>query len=298
MTGCTAPAYGEMVYVSEYDTTAGAKTNIIVDGEAVYVVLVGNKWDASGAGDAAALAAALTADKKNTKIILLKDVNVPISSLGQQTGGSGEYKLGGENTEAITIDLNGNKLNITTTYWSSIGCKNADAVIAIRNGSMTSSQAAGTWNSYDLTFANCNYVIENVIFDKAIAFTNAGRTAALKNVVINETHDYYAIWVSAKGQSVEIDGLTVNSAGRGIKIDEEYVAAPEKVTLKVSNADFSTKSKAAILVKSAAGADITLTNVDISDVAADKTNAVWVDEDATPYAGLVTVTGGTVIVEP
>lgn len=237
------------------------------------------------------LATALTSDKEIISVILGNSIDLPISSLGSQTPGSGEYKLGGENTEAIVIDLNGNKLNITTTYWSAIGAKNADAVINIKNGSMTSSQPTGTWNSYDVTFANCNYAIENVTFDKAIAFANEGKAATLKNVTINETHDYYALWITAEGQTVDINGLVVNSDGRGIKIDEQYVDAREKVTLNVSNATFNTNKKAAIMVKSAAGADIDLNDVNIANTP-DTVHAVWVDEDAAAYDNLVTVTGG------
>lgn len=240
------------------------------------------------------LAAALTSGDEYINIVLGSDIDLPISSLGTITGGSGEYKLGGENTKAINVNLNGHKLNITTTYWSNLGAKNDDAVITFMNGSMTSSQATGTWNSYDLTFSNCKFVFENVVFGKAIALES---DASLKNVTITETHDYYAIWISAKGQNVTIDGLTVNSLGRGIKIDEQYIDAPAKVTLSVSNATFNTAKKAAIMVKSAAGADIALSNVDISGVAADPFNAVWVDEDAKDYADKVTVSNGAVVVE-
>jgi hypothetical protein len=130
---------------------------------------------------------------------------------------------------------------------------------------MTSSQATGTWNSYDLCFSNCNYVIEHVEFEKAIAFGNANKSVSLKNVTINETHDYYAMWIEAVGQTINVDGLTINSAGRGIKIDEQYVDVPAKVTLNIENAVFETQKKAAILVTSQAGADITLKNVDITD---------------------------------
>jgi len=244
------------------------------------------------------LADALKNTDKHIAITLANNIDVPISSLGEETGGSGEYKLAGEDTETLTIDLNKNKLNITTTYWSNIGAKNDDAVFTIKNGTMTSSQETGTWNSYDLCFSNCNYVIEDVTFEKAVALENAGKSATLKNVKINESHDYYALWITAEGQDVEIDGLTVNSAGRGIKIDEQYDSTPAKVTLDVANADFNTVKKAAIMVKSAAGADITLNNVDISDVAGDNKNAVWVDADAVAYADKVTVTGGYVINEP
>ncbi|MBQ1272719.1 MAG: hypothetical protein IIY12_04405 [Clostridia bacterium] len=243
------------------------------------------------------LAAALTGEDKLISVVLGADIDLPISSLGAQTPGSGEYKLGGANTKTIDIDLNGKLLNITTTYWSGIGAKNADATITIKNGSMTSSQPTGTWNSYDLTFANCNYVFENVVFEKAVALSNEGKSVAMKNVTINETHDYYALWITAEGQNVSIDGLTVNSLGRGIKIDEQYIDAPAKVTLNVANADFNTNKKGAILVKSVEGADIALSNVDIIGVAADPFNAVWVDEDAKAYADKVTVSGATKIVE-
>ena len=243
------------------------------------------------------LAAALTANEENIYVILGNDIDLPISSLGQQTGGSGEYKLGGEDTKNITIDLNGFKLNITTTYWSVIGAKNDDARILIQDGTMTSSQTSGTWNSYDLCFTNCNYAFEGVAFEKAIALESAGKSFDLKNVTINETHDYYAMWISAKGQTVNIDGLTIESAGRGIKIDEQYVSAPAKVTLNVINAIFTTAKKAAIVVKSVAGAEINVENIDIANVAEDTEFAVWVDEDSKAYADKVSVTGAYVKVE-
>ena len=247
--------------------------------------------------DAETLAAALTADKENIAVVLGADIDLPISSLGQITGGSGEYKLGGEATETISIDLNNNKLNITTTYWSNLGAKNADALFTIKNGTMTSSQATGTWNSYDLCFSNCNYAFENVAFEKAIALESAGKNFNLKNISIAETHDYYAMWISAKGQNVTIDGLTVESAGRGIKIDEQYVSAPAKVTLNIDNATFKTVKKAAIVVKSVAGAEINVESINIAEVAADANFAVWVDENSADYANLVVVNGAYVKVE-
>ena len=243
------------------------------------------------------LASALTATTESIDVVLHSDIDLPISSLGQPTGGSGEYKLGGENTKAITIDLNGHRLNVTTNYWSGLGAKNEDAVFTIKDGTMTSSQASGTWNSYDLCFANCNYVFEDVVFEKAIALESAGKSFSLKNVSITETHDYYAMWISAKGQKVTIDGLTVESAGRGIKIDEQYVAGPAKVTMNVNNATFKTLKKAAIVVKSVEGAEITLSNVNIDEVAADDKFAVWVDENSAAYADKVVVTGALCKVE-
>ena len=241
------------------------------------------------ADNAETLAAALTANQ-NINVVLANDIDLPISSLGQQTGGSGEYKLGGENTETITIDLNGKKLNVTTTYWSGLGAKNADALFTIKNGTMTSSQASGTWNSYDLCFANCNYNFEDVVFEKAIALE--GKAYNLKNVTIKESHDYYAMWITAKGQNVTIDGLTIESAGRGIKIDEQYQNSVAKVTLNVNNATFKTAKKAAIVVKSVEGAEINWgAGNSIAEVAADTNFAVWVDEDSAAVADKVVVNG-------
>ena len=272
------------------------KTTVVVDDTNVATdVSIGKALSASTPSD---LAGALNgydneiADK-HISIVLSEDLTISIGDLGNITGGSGQYKLGGDETESITIDLNGHKLTISTTYWSILGAKNPNAVFTIKNGSMNSSQTSGTWNSYDLGFNDCKFVFENVTFDKAIALES---DATLKNVTINESHDYYALWIPAKGQTVEIDGLTINSAGRGIKIDEQYVDAPSKVDLKISNADINTVNKAAIVVKSAAGADITLSDVDIANTL-DTAHAVWVDEDADAYADLVTVTGGEVISE-
>ena len=238
---------------------------------------------------------AVKQDAKVIRILLDSDVELNASDA--------YLKLGGASTDSIIIDGTGvtrsdfRKLTLATTYWSRLNTVNPDAVIILRNLNLTSSQESGTWNSYDVTF-QCNVKLENVTLDKALALDNAGKTSVLKNVTINETHDYYAMWISAAGQTVDIDGLTINSEGRGIKIDEEYVnEAVAKVTLKVKDATFTTAKKAAIMVKSAKGADITLENVNIENVAADKVNAVWVDEDAAAYFDLVNVVGGTKILE-
>ena len=272
--------------------------NLVAEG--YFANLIDGKYvvsDVLYATNAEDMAAALKANKEEISVILANDIDLPISSLGQQTGGSGEYKLGGENTKKITIDLNNYRLNITTTYWSNLGAKNDDAIFTIKNGTMTSSQPTGTWNSYDLCFSNCNYVLENVVFEKAIALGSANKSFTLNNVTINETHDYYAMWIEAVGQTVTVDGLTVKSAGRGIKIDEQYVDAPAKVTLNIANSTFETANKAAILVKSVAGAEINVSDIDITKVAADDDFAVWVDEDAAAYADKVVVNGAFIKVE-
>lgn len=289
-------------YKTEAITTVGAlggrdvtNGNQPYDGEfalAVTKKVVGN------VSNATQLAAALTSDAAQIAVTLDADIDLPISDLGQQTGGSGEYKLGGENTKSILIDLNNHTLNLTTSYMSKLGAKNDDALFTIQNGKMTSSTTGGTWDIYDLTFANCNYKIEDVVFEKSIAFTNDNRTVTMNDVTINEQNgDYYAMWISAVGQKITIDGLTLSSTGRGIKIDEQYVNDPAKVTLNISNSKFTTVSKAAIMVDSREGAEINVTNVDIANVAADPVFTVWIDEDAKDYADNVIVTGAKVRIE-
>ena len=271
-------------YKDEVPTTVGQ----VIGRDSGYNVVNGCEYIST----AADLAAALTSDKENIAVALVNDIEVPITSLGVQTGGSGEYKLGGANTKNITIDLGGHKLTIATTYWSVLGAKNNDALFTIKNGTMTSSQTSGTWNSYDLCFANCNYDFENVAFEKAIALE--GKSYNLKNISIAETHDYYAIWVPAKGQNITIDGLNIESAGRCVKIDEQYVGAADKaqVTMNVSNATFKSVKKAAIVVKSTEGAVINWgAGNNIDEVAADNTFGVWVDEAAAAYADKVIVNG-------
>ena len=256
--------------------------------------------------DAETLAKVLTLGAKNITVVLNADIDLPISSLGTITAGSGEYKLGGENTENIEIDLNDNKLNITTTYWSAIGAKNNDALFTIKNGSMTSTgNSAGTWNAWDLRFSNCNYVFEGVNFEKAVALDNVGKSTLMKNVTITDTHntDTYGLWITAEGQTVTLEDCVIDMTpaddGRGIKIDEQYVdaATKAKVTLNVTNVTFKTDEKAAIVVKSTEGAEINASNLNIDNVTEDQYNAVWVDEDSKDYYDLVTVTGASKLQE-
>ena len=229
-------------------------------------------------------------DSKTINLNLLSNANLNVSDA--------YIKLGGDNTESITVTGVANTENglptwtWTTTYWSRVDMKNPNATLNIKNMNLTSSQTSGTWNSYDVTFM-CNVNIEDVNFSKAVALDGEDKKSVLKNVSINETHDYYALWIAANGQNVTIDGLNVTSAGRGIKIDEQYVDDVKLTELSVAKAKFDTKNKAAIMVKSEAGANITLSKIDLSKVAADTKNAVWVDADAAAHFNKVIVNGGT-----
>lgn len=203
-----------------------------------------------------------------------------------------KYYFGSAKTKSITINANGNTINFVheNTDWNYIRCVNDAAKWIINDAHLTNSgKNNGPWNRHDIRFYNA-VELNNVTSDKAIALLNDGK---LNKVEITEDGDVYALWITAAGQTVDINGLDITSAGRGIAIKDEYVDNKAKVTLNVKNAKFNTQKKAAILVASTAGADITLENLDLSNVKADKINAVWVDNgDAYKNIDDITVNGG------
>ena len=265
-------------------------------------------WDANfsassttKASNDEAFAAAINRNDAVIVIDLEKDVNFNVSDA--------YIKVGGEDTEKIIINGNGNTLNLYTTYWSRINTVNPDAVLVLNNVNVTSTQTSGTWDSYDLTFV-CEVEANNVTFLKAVALEN---DATFNNVKILERNgDYYALWITAEGQTVTLNNVEINTVaatkasasiatqGRGIKIDDQYVEDPAKVTLNVNGAKFTTGKKAAIMVKTTGGAEINLKNVDILGVKADFVNPVWIDEDLGADAAScakIVVNGGSKIVE-
>ncbi len=209
-----------------------------------------------------------------------------------------KYYFGGEDTESITINANGCTINFVHENgdWNYIRCVNEDAKWIINDAHLTNSgKNDGPWNRHDIRFYNA-VELNNVTSDKAIALLNDGK---LTDVEISEEGDVYGLWITAEGQTVELDQCTFNVAGRGIAIKDEYVDEDEqvRVNLTVKNTKFNTEKKAAILVTSKAGAGIKLSNLDLSDVKADQFNAVWIDEDYKDYASNVSVEGGFKVVE-
>jgi len=241
---------------------------------------------------------ALDAAKDNENIVveLLADATLDITAW---SGTKNPLAIGTESTKSITINGNSHTLtfNQKNSDWNNIATMNDDVTkLVLNNMAITNSgYDNGTWNSHDINF-NCAVELNNVTSDKALAFKN---DASLKNVTVTETGDVYAIWVQPHGQNISIDGLTINAAnGRGIKIDDQYVDDPGMVTLGIANATFNTKNKSAILVKSAANTVITAgEGINIENVASDKENLVWVDEDRAEEFYKVTVAGATVVPE-
>ena len=214
---------------------------------------------------------------------------------------------GGASTKTINIDANGYTISFKHTNgdWNNIRCKNDAAVIIIKNAHLTNTEKNnGPWNRHDITFRNA-VELYNVTSDKAIALENDSK---LVDVEISDVHpdnsEAYGLWISAKGQTVDLDGVSIiahetKSTDRGIAINDQYVNTPAKVILNVKNSTFKTQKKAAVLVKSKAGAVINWgRGNDITGVAADPANAVWVD-GGQEYQNVedVTVTGASVIIE-
>lgn len=248
---------------------------------------------------------ALSADESQIVIELADDVTVDVNAWQL-------LPMGGDSTREIVIFGNGNTItfNQLNSDWNNIATKN-DAKLVIRDANITNSgHNDGPWNRHDLNFA-CDVELYNVNSDKAIALKAGG---ILKDVTINDANgsDTYAIWIQPNGQNVELDGCTIDmidcADGRGIAINDQYFKGGDDagadateqlpVTLKITDTVFKTEEKAAIIVKTCVGSTIVLDNVDISEVAADTDNPVWVDEDRRAEADLVTVTGGSKIVEP
>ena len=217
------------------------------------------------------------------------------------------YYLGGIDTKAITIVGNDHILDFkhTNSDWNYIRCSNENAELTITDVKLTNSgYNNGPWNRHNIRFYN-DVTLERVVSDKAIALLANGD---LKEVTISDVHpnnsEVYGLWISPSpnGQTVNIENCQIlahesKTTDRGIKIDDQYVSAPGKVTLNIDGLKVKSQKKAAILVKSAAGADISISNIDITEVADDTVNAVWVDEDGAAYASLVKVTGANKVIE-
>ena len=155
-------------------------------------------------------------------------------------------------------------------------------------------------DNYILKNNKNNIKMNDVTIDYGICITDV--TASLTDVVI--THPFantYSLWI-VTGADVTITGSKIQATGdngRAIKISYEDADSSKVTKLKVSETEFISSKKSAILVYvQDGGAEITLSgNIDLTGVTADSTNAVWVDADSSAYFDSVSVTGGSMIQE-
>lgn len=263
----------------------GYKSKKISDNPEVWTVV-----DASAVFTKEEFVAAATANVENIVIKLQNDIEF----------GDGvrvnEWEIGGADTKTVTIEGTGNELlTYANDYRSYLKTVNPNATLILKNLKMTSTFAPGTWDTYNIIFAT-PVEMENVTFNKAIGFDMNCTYAVLNNVVIDESANNvratYAMWVSPKCEmNITMDNCEIRNTaftdGRAIKIDEEYVSNPQKVTLTVNGGKFaaSSTSKALINVKNNGGNVITTTgNIDITGIPSGKMVA-------TDIAGTVTYNG-------
>lgn len=241
-------------------------------------------------------------DNTSEDIVVVLGANVTYD-VTPWIGGTGT--MGGASTRSITINGNGHTItfNNTNSDWNSIYIANEDAILTINNAKITNSgHNDGPYNRHDINF-QCKVILNNVVSDKAIA---VAKNATLNQVDISDERDSddYLLWIEANGSTVNITDCNLHNTKtgsgttRGVAIKDQYVGTPASVTLNVSGTTFVTAKKAAVLVTSTAGANITWgIGNDISGVAADSINAVWNDSGRVAAWDLVTVTGCTIVQE-
>lgn len=263
----------------------GYKSKKISDNPEVWTVV-----DASAVFTKEEFVAAATANVENIVIKLQNDIEF---GDGARVN---EWEIGGADTKTVTIEGTGNELlTYANDYRSYLKTVNPNATLILKNLKMTSTFAPGTWDTYNIIFAT-PVEMENVTFNKAIGFDMNCTYAVLNNVVIDESANNiratYAMWVSPKCEmNITMNNCEIRNTaftdGRAIKIDEEYVSNPQKVTLTVNGGKFaaSSTSKALINVKNNGGNVITTTgNIDITGIPSGKMVA-------TDIAGTVTYNG-------
>lgn len=240
------------------------------------------------------------ANPENIVIDLLADATLDINARADK------LSIGTADTKTITINGNDHQLTFLrkNTDWNDVSTANDDVTKLILN-QISISQAGvkpnrETWNAHGLAFS-CAVELNNVQSSVGLIFKKA---ASLNTVSITEASAFYSVWIQPNGQTVDIDGLnvTATNGGRGIKVDDQYVNNPEIVTLNIANSTFNTAKKAAVLLKSAGGAQINdLGGNNIENVVADSNNFVWIDEEDNPdnYTkyNLTSSNGATMVLE-
>ena len=309
--GMILEGIGITVYAAQ-DTVENDSRNNLYDENAEYPVMIDSKTSgtaAAGSGDTGSknsFEEALTADKENIEIVLTGDA---VYDLDGYT-----LPLGGENTKTITIIGNGNKVifNKLNLNLSQINCNGAKLVIKNATVAIGTDRATSpSWDAHDILFKG-DVAFENVTFERAVAING---NASFKNCTISDKNakaETYMLWIQA-GSNVTLDNCTIDGksntthGNRAIAIKDQYVANAGMTTLTINGGKISSDKKAAVIVSTLGGANITVTGtVDITGVAKDQTNLVWKDSGSNPDNGIaystaydkITVRGASCIVEP
>ena len=219
--------------------------------------------------------------------------------------------LGGSETEVVNIEGLTKDVKFSDTCASAsyngsyvtFRTINPEAVMNFSNITLEKTDWCGnTWNTYNIEFYT-DVTLTDCIIEHPVTFCEK---AEVTNTIINGYREngtsyasHYAVWVCAYAD-VTINGGEINGT-RGVKIDSEYSVYynngehdAEETKFYISSTKFTlTDTKPAILVK-LEWATVETSNVDITNVNADSTNPVWIDEDApTPTEKMVVVVNGT-----
>ena len=281
---------------TDYEVVIDARFNTPSEEVAVTEVTNNEDFQAAIKQDLEHIIIDLSANSAQTKALA-----EPVEYFIEVGANQSKYYLGGESTKSITINANGNKINFVqhNSDWNYVRLENPEAKLIINDALLTNSgKNTGHWKRNLIRFQG-PVEFSNIVSDKGLCMMN---DAVLNDIDITIADENYALWITAQGQTVNVDGLDVvaTNKGRGIKIADEdyYEAVAESINLNVENAKFVTAKKAAVLVTSVAGADINWgEGNNINDVAADPINAVWVDLDREDSYDLVTVTGAIKVLE-
>ncbi len=150
LTGCTAPAYGEMVYISEWDPTYGATANVTVDGVKVLPDLIknGNVWEIHTAAGFAKLSGT-TIPANVTEIKLMVDIDMQNAEFAG---------MANENTK-VNLVFNGNNKTISNIKLKTAKHFGMDTAVGLFD-SVTMRFADSSFECKDLTLENVSFADE------------------------------------------------------------------------------------------------------------------------------------------
>ena len=150
LTGCTAPAYGEMVYISEWDPTYGATANVTVDGVKVLPDLIknGNVWEIHTAAGFAKLSGT-TIPANVTEIKLMVDIDMQNAEFAGMANANAK----------VNLVFNGNNKTISNIKLKTAKHFGMDTAVGLFD-SVTMRFADSSFECKDLTLENVSFADE------------------------------------------------------------------------------------------------------------------------------------------
>ncbi len=242
--------------------------------------------------------AMLRENKETIELDLAADIELKIEN------GKDDFWGYGDTTKEIKINGNGHKVTfvLTSSVHNDVTPSWPNLHLTIENASIYASSNVMTadWRSHFVAFC-VNVALKNVDVYAGLAMRvnadlNDVRFHGVDFDAENVEAGNYALWLTPIKFSKYHEGtieVTMDNCSfdctkggdRAIKIDggnhhDEFYNAfdARPIDLTIKNTTFKTAKKAAVVVNTLSGANITFgEGVDISGVAADKVNHVWID---------------------